>query len=325
MLGNVEFVPRGCVNGHGELYRTGDAAFIAARGANTSRTGNRWWGTYGQGFQTDSEFDLNPGNINEDYFSDIVAKPIEESYTANQRNLLFMDSNCGQGLQDGDVCKLDGINFADFFTDTQAARTKRQKFIDAGCYIVTQKKGKIDMMELLVEPQGATMTRSALWAFQQEFMDAIMAIDPAMLFVIGGTAYQTNQMANAYNPDWVRSYLHDHIILTGNMLSGLVVNPATRASRLQLFIDARNQWKCPVICQQVGSTIADDPDGSALDDMLTKFDTAAGGPIGYTYWEQLSIFPNSYGFWSLSNSADPLSSRVLNANRLALLQSHFEA
>lgn len=325
MLGTTEFVGRGCVTGHGELYRTGDAAFLAAHGANLARRGNRWWGTYGIGFQVDSELDPAPGHVNEDYFNEIVATPVDESYDAGQRVLLFMDSNCGQGLEDGDVCKLDGVNYANFFTDSDLARAKRAKYIEAACYIVQQKKGRIDMIEPLVEP-GAVASQKALWAFQEEFMSAILAVDPDMLFVIGASPnYQPNQIQDAYNPDWLRSIFRKHVILTGNFLTGIASNPTLRVSRVKYVTDARAQWKCPVFIQQVGTTLTDDPDNAHLDAMLGLLDNAVGGPIGYSVWEEFSTFPNSYGFWSLSNPNDPLSSRNTDAARLAVLQSHFTA
>lgn len=325
MLGNREWVGRGMVCGHGELYRTGDAAFLAARKANIARRGNRWWGNYGPGYQRDSELDADPGHIDEDYFRDIVSKPIDESYDAGQRNLLFMDSNCGQGIP-GEVCKLDGINNMDFFTDSPLARAKFLKYLDAGRYILQQKKGRVDKVEPLVEPAGNSDQRK-LWNLYQEAMEAYLDVDPAILFVLGGTPnYQPNKIDQAYNPDWARGRFKDKIILTGNLLSGIVKDPALRASRLKYMTDARAHWKVPVFGQQTGSMYGDDPTNVHLDAMLTMLDNADGGPIGYTGWEEFSVFkdsPERYGFWALANPNDPNGARIQDDARLQVWANHF--
>lgn len=330
MDGSTEYVMKGCVTGHAELYRTGDGVYVHNMGANGARKLVRWWGTYASGFQTDSEFDRDPGYINEDYLAKYVTAQLDEIVPLGMRVLLAPDSNCGQGLQDGAVCKLDGTNYANFFTNTTEARDKRAKFIRMAQYVLERNLGRVDMMELLVEPSAPEADQSSLWVFQEEMMNALLDVDPQMLFVVGAYPnYQANSTAKAYKPDWARPYnrFHNKIILTANFLSGVATNPTLRASRVATAVQARQQWNCPFLCQQVGTFHGDDPDSSLLDGMLTAFDTAAGGPMGYTVWEEMSVYGvgDSYGFWSLSNPADPLSDRVLDTVRRDVLQAHFQA
>lgn len=320
MLGSREFVPRGFVAGHGELVQSGDEARAASMGANFRRDGLRWWGQYGQGFQVDSEFDLNPGNINENYFAARKAS-WQRTQDSGQRVLLFMDSNCGQGLG-GDVCKLDGVTDSDFFMTSGAG--KRELFIQAAEYAVSNAKGLIDMIEPIVEPAGSA-TRESLWAFQEEFMNRILDIDPDMIFVIGGLQYGAAQITNCYKKEWAQPFsrFYGKVVITCNFLNNIATNQPLREQRMGLVLQARAQRNCPVLIQQVGTTIADDPTNVHLDGMLALLEDAAGGPIGYTWWEETSIFPNSYGPWSLADSNDPNSTRVVNTARRDALAAHF--
>lgn len=320
MLGTSEFVPRGFVAGHGELVLPGDEARAASMGANFRRDGLRWWGQYGQGFQVDSEFDLNPGNINENYFAARKAS-WQRTQDSGQRVLLFMDSNCGQGLG-GDVCKLDGVTDSDFFMTSGVG--KRELFIQAAEYAVSNAKGLIDMIEPIVEPAGSA-TRESLWAFQEEFMNRILDIDPDMIFVIGGLQYGAAQITNCYKKEWAQPFsrFYGKVVITCNFLNNIATNQPLREQRMGLVLQARAQRNCPVLIQQVGTTIADDPTNVHLDGMLALLEDAAGGPIGYTWWEELSIFPTSYGPWSLANPNDPNSARVVNTARRDALAAHF--
>lgn len=317
------FVPKGTVVGHGELARTGDEQASADLGANFRRIGIRWWGDYGSGFQVDSEEDLNPGNIDLAYW-DRTAAQFAASRAAGLSTLLFMDSNCGQGLG-GTACKLDNVTDSDFFMPSGAE--KRAKFIAAAVFAAQNLRGLIDMMEPLVEPAG-TSDQASLWAFQEELMTAVLAVDPAMLFLIGPTPnYQPNSIDKAFKPAWgqVGSPFYRKTALTANFLTNLATNPTNRVNRLGFVTAARAKYNCPVLIQQVGTTLADDPDDAHLDTMLGLLDNASGGPIGYSVWEEMSVFPNSYGYLSLSNSADPNSARNTNAHRRDVLQSHFTA
>lgn len=330
MNGTTEFIMRGCVTGHAELARSGDSAFLHAMGANGTRKVPRWWGTYGSGYQEDVELDADPGYINEDKMKQVITDPLSECIPLGMRTLIAFDSNCGQGVDAGDVCKLDGTNVADFFTNTTLAKQKRAKFIQMAQYVVQQHLGNIDMVEPLVEPSAAGADQDALWVFQEEMMNALLDVDPALLFVIGAYPnYQANSPAKAFKPDWAHTYnrFHNKIILTGNFLSGVATNLVQRADRVNIAVQARRQWNCPYLCQQVGTFHVDDPDNSLLDGMLTLFDTAADGPIGYTVWEELSVNSTgqSYGFWSLSDPDDPLSARVLDTARRDVLAAHFSA
>ena len=159
-------------------------------------------------------------------------------------------------------------------------------------------------------------------------MDAVLAVDPAMLFVIGGQpGYFPNQIGNAFNPAWASPYhrFHNKILLTGNFLSNITTDPVLVASRIQDAVAARTKWNCPIYIQQCGATLADDPDNALTNALLTAFRLASGGPFHWTFWEEFSVYPNSYGFWSLSNPNNPNSARNTDAARLAMLQAQFTA
>lgn len=314
-------VLRGFVAGHGEIMQTGDQAEAAAMGANFWREGIRWWGDYTTGFQVDAEDDADPGYVDTVYFARFSAA-IDRAKAQGMRTLFFPDSNCGQGVGVGGVCDL-GSGTEDFWSAGGA--NKRARFIAMVRWVVQQKLGKIDIIEPIVEPSSANADQTSLWAFQEELMSAVLAVDPKMLFLIGAYPnYESNSISNAFNPAWAipSSPFYGKVALTGNFLNNLSTNPVNRVDRVNKAVTARNTWNCPVLIQQFGTQTANDADDMHMEATATLLDTAAGGPIGYSFWEFVSIFSTSYGIYSLSDSGDPNSARVLKPVRKAVLQAH---
>lgn len=319
------FIPRGTGIGHGELERTGDAAIMASIGANVRRIPlARWWTDDTTGFQTDAESDSDPGHMAPTYF-DMVERQVNETHDAGLMVHGYFDSNCGQGIGTGGVCDL-GAGVVDFASGTPESEAKKAKYIEMVVYVVTQLIDKIDSIEVLVEPSG-NFTQTTYWDFCEELMDAVLAVDPDMLFVIGGHPnYQATDIDDSIRPGWtdIGSPYRNHVIATCNILTNLATNPSQRVDRINNYIvPARAALNVPVMIQQVGTRTDEDADDAHLDATLTLLDNASGGPIGYTVWEEFSVFSTSYGIYSLSDTGDPNSARVTKSNRLAIEQAHF--
>lgn len=320
----ASIVLRGVVAGHGELVRDGDHAEAAAMGANFWREGTRWWGNYdgAGGFIIDSENDADPGDIDADYLARFSAS-VRAAKAAGMRVIHFCDSNCGQGAESGGVCDL-GSGDENFWTPGGAG--KRAQFIAMVCHVVTHNVGYIDFIEPIVEPSAAEANQTTVWAFQEELMTAVLAIDPKMLFIIGPYPnYESNSIANAFKPAWgvVGNPFYQKIVITGNFLSNLCTNATNRVDRHGKAVTARNNANAPYLSQQLGTMTSADADDMHLAATLKLFDETSGGAFGYTYWEMTSVFPGSYGWYYLSDDADPNSARVLKPTRKAVLQAHW--
>jgi hypothetical protein len=318
------FVPRGMGAGHGELVRVGDEVIAAAMGANVRRIGIRFWTDDTSSYLTDAESDADPGHLKPAYWAETLAQ-INRTRAAGMKVHLFFDSDCGQGVGTGAVCDL-GSGVVNFASNTPESNAKRTKYLEMIMWVISQTIGLVDSIEVLVEPAG-NFTESTYWDFVEEVMDAVLVVDPAMLFVVGGHPnYQATDIGSAFRPGWneVGSPYQNHLIATCNALSNLATNAAQRVDRVNNYmVPARIALNAPVLIQQVGTRTSEDADDAHLDAMLTLLDQAAGGPIGYMVWEETSVFSSSYGFNSLSNTGDPNSSRVVKANRKAVLQAHF--
>lgn len=319
--GNV-FIPKGTVVGHTELERTGDAADDLAMGANVRRIPIRWWTDDTTGFQTDAESDANPGHLDPTYWARVSAQ-IDEAHSLGMMVHVYFDSNCGQGVGTGGVCDL-GAGVVDFASNTTESNAKKAKYLEMIEYVVTQKLGKIDSMEGLVEPAG-NFTQTSYWDFAEEVMDAVQAIDPDMIFMWGGHPnYQAVDIGDSLRPGWndTGSPYKDHLIATCDILSNLATNSSQLLDRLNNYIiPARTSLNAPVVIQQVGTRTDEDADDAFLGAVLTLLDDNA---IGYMVWERRSVFGTSYGWTYLSDTADANSALVEKTSRKALVASHFQ-
>lgn len=320
--GLTAFVPRGFVVGHGEMRRAGDEAAASAMGANIRRIGVRTWGTYGQGFQENGESGTGPSYLDPDYLA-MTETQINATVAEGMKVLLFCDSNCGQGLTGDAACTISGSADQNFWTANGA--TKRAQHISRGVFLASHFYGKIDFMEPIVEPQATGSNQAALWAFYEEYMTAVLAVDPDMLFVVGAyPSYESNSINNAFNPAWADSGspFYQKVIITGNFLNNLAMHPTNRVDRRNKVVTARNNHSCPALIQQVGTNTSDDPDDTNLETLFDLFDEASGGPIGWTYWEEHSLFPGSYGITYLTDTNNNSSARVAKPHRQTTLQAY---
>lgn len=316
------FIPRGNVVGHGELERAGDAVTDLSMGANVRRIGIRWWTDDTSGFQTDAESDSDPGHIAPAYWARISAE-IDEAHDLGLMVHVFFDSNCGQGVGTGAVCKLDGTNVVDFASNTTESNAKRAKNLEMIAWVVGQKVGKIDSMEGLVEPSG-NFTQSTYWDFAEDVMDAVQPIDPSMIFFWGGHPnYQAVDIGDSLRPGWtdVGSPYRDRLVATCNILTNLATNPTQRVDRVENYIvPARTALNVPVVIQQVGTRTDGDSTDEHLEATLTLLDQ---NNIGYTVWERRSVFGTSYGWTYLSDTNDANSALIEKTRRKNILKAHF--
>lgn len=317
------FIPRGTVLGHGELDRTGDAAEARAMGANVRRIPlARWWTDDTTGFQTDAENDAAPGYMDPTYWARVVGSATR----AKAQGMMvhgFYDTNCGQGVGTGAVCKLDGVNVVDFASNTTESNAKKAKYIAMILWTVGQLGTLLDSIEILVEPAG-NWTQTSYWDFLEQVMTAVLAIAPHMLFVIGAYPnYQATSIGNSIRPGWtdIGSPYRNHVIATCNGLTNLASNPVNRVDRVNNYIvPARTALGVPVLLQQMGTRTDDDPTDEHLDAFMTLLDQ---NDLGYMAWEERSIYPTSYGWTSLSDPNDANSALVLKPQRKAIYQAHF--
>ena len=314
--GNV-FVPYGLTDGHFELWRAGDEVADAAMGANCLVEVVRIYGTYGTGYQQDMQQEGQPGDLKPAYLSALVSR-MTSAKAAGMYVGVRMDSDKGQGSEasGGD----------DYFSGSTEGLRKWGIHKGTAVYLATNYPDLIDWMEPLVEPNSAVVaTKEILWAKQEEFMTAVLAVAPRMLFAIGPRDYSAGNIANAINPAWLlpASPFYGHVFMTCNFLDNLSMNPTQRAARVALVASTRNTQNVPAWIDQIATHNSNDPDNSNLDATMTLLDQAAGGPIGYTYWERVSMADTADGLYYLTNQADPNSARGSHAARIDLCTAHF--
>jgi hypothetical protein len=317
LLGGNAWTPYGFSDGHFELSREGDEAAEAAIGATCLRTPLRKYGTYGTGYQQDMQQEGAPGDLKPAYLSAIVARLIA-ARAVGMRNFIAMDSDKGQGAE------ASGGN--DFFSGSTEGNRQRALFIGTAVYLAQNYGSLIDAMEPLVEPSSSVVaSKEILWAYQEEFMTAVMAVAPNMLFAIGPRDYAAGNIANAINPAWLDpgSPFYGHVFMTCNFLDNLSMNPTQRASRAALVASTRNTQNVPAWVNQLATHNSNDPDNTNLDSTAALLNAADGGPIYFNYWERTSMAGTSDGCSYLSNQADPNSPRLYHSARISVLTAHF--
>lgn len=316
------WIGRGANNGHGELSIDTDCAEMASRGLNCIRIIPREWGTY-QGVITDS-YDATSssvGKVNLAYLANIV-KRCRQAKAAGLKVILALDSNCGQAERVGDmVCDMGTGSPQTFFTPGGAAR--RALHIASARNYARTLLGLVDFYEPLVEPfPSVTLPTGNVMAdvqlFQDQMRNAILAEDPAALFIIGpAPGYQNGAVYNWHNPDWDRQ---SNTMYTCNLLDGAATDTVGLPARIQNLTNLRRDFKCPVFVQQVGTKeSSDSPPYPLMANVLDALNTAAGGSIGWTLWEWCSagvpFHPDSYGPYNSTGAP----TRILNTQRMACL------
>jgi PKD repeat protein len=310
-------VPRGLTDGHFELTHAGDEAADAALGANTLVTVVRIYGTYGTGYQQDMQEEGQPGDLDPVYLADIVTR-LTASRAAGMYNFVRMDSDKGQGSE------ASGGN--DYFSGSSEGNRKWGIHIGTAVYLAQHYGDLIDAMEPIVEPNSAVVaTKEILWAKQEEFMTAVLAVAPHMLFPIGPRDYSAGNIANAINPDWtdVASPFYRHVFMTCNFLDNLSMDAAQRVSRMNLLDSTRTAMGVPAWIDQIATHNSNDPTDANLDACMSLADNATGGPIGYAQWERVSMADTADGNYYLTNQADPNSARGAHTARIAMVSRHF--
>lgn len=314
--GNV-WIPYGMSDGHFELAKTGDEALDAAMGATCLRSVVREYGTYGTGYQQDMQEEGQPGNLKPAYLSGLVTR-WTAARAAGMRNFVAMDSDKGQGAE------ASGGN--DFFSGSTEGNRQRALFIASAVYLAQNYGDLIDAMEPLVEPNSAVVpNKETLWAYQEEFMTAVLAVAPHMLFAIGPRDYASGNIANCINPAWLvpGNAFYGHVFATCNFLDNLSMNASQRVVRADAVVAARAAAGVPTWINQIATHNSNDPDNSNLDATMTLLDQSSGGPIGYNYWERVSMAGTADGLYYLSNTGDPNSSRLSHPERIAMITAHF--
>lgn len=305
-------------DGHFELTHVGDEAADAAMGATCVRTVVRKYGTYGTGFQQDMQQEGQPGDLKPAYLAEIVRR-LTASRAAGMRNGVAMDSDKGQGAEAGGD---------DFFSGSTEGNRQKALFIGTAVYLAQNYGALIDWFEPLVEPNSSVVaSKEILWAYQEEFMTAVLAVAPSMLFAIGPRDYSAGNIANCIKPDWLvpGNAFYGHVFMTCNFLDNLSSDAVQRAARAASVASTRNSQNVPAWINQIATHNDTDPDSVDLDATMTLLDTATGGAIPYTYWERVSMAGTADGLYYLSNTGDPNSARLSHDARIALVSSHFQA
>lgn len=311
--------PRGVNYGHGELGVDGDAQEIADRGFNSVRIIPRKWGTY-SGSTTDS--DANGATTEEvltSYF-DTVRLRVLQAKAAGLKVLLAFDSNCGQTERVADTTCALGLGSPQTFWTTGGA-TKLDQHVNQIRYYARALCGLVDFWEPIVEPNPAATIPSGdlhtdVWAVQDRIRNVILAEDPGALFIIGpAPSYQNSALSGWFNSAWDSQ---SNTIYTNNELSNAMTNGGGSGmpNDISNLVSMRSTNKVPVVIQQMGTTLTDDPDGSLLVSGATLLNQASGGSIGWWYWEWVSQNSNSYGPYSGNPGA-----RALNTTRMSQLQA----
>lgn len=319
LLNGAPWIPYGLSDGHFELSLPGDEAADRALGATLLRIPVRLYGTYGTGYQQDMQEEGQPGNMKPAYLAELVRR-LTASHAAGMCNDIAMDSDKGQGAEDS------GGN--DFFSGSTEGNRQKALFIGTAVYLAQNYGHLIDVMEPIVEPNSAVVASAAvLQAFQEEFMTAVLAVAPHMLFAIGPRDYAAGNIANAIKAAWLvpGNAFYGHVFMTCNFLDNLSMDAVQRVSRAASVASTRNSQGVPAWINQLATHNNGDPDNTNLDATMTLLDQSTGGPIGYDYWERVSMAGTADGLYYLSNTGDPNSARLSHAERIALVQAHFSA
>lgn len=317
MFNGSAWTPYGLSDGHFELADEGDEAADAAMGATVLRLVVRKYGTYGTGYQQDMQEEGQPGDLKPAYLAEIIDR-LTDSRAAGMRNGVAMDSNKGQGAE------ASGGN--DFFGGLTEGNRQKALFIGTAVYLADNYGDLIDWMEPLVEPNSAVVASAAiLQAYQEEFMTAVLAVAPHMLFAIGPRDYSAGNISNAIKAAWLdpESPFYGKVFSTCNFLDNLSMNAEQRVIRANSVAATRADDGVPAWINQIATHNSGDADNVNLDATMALLDAADGGPIGYNQWERVSMAGTADGNYYLSNTGDPDSARLSHDSRIEVVTAHF--
>lgn len=327
---------RGVNFGHETFYRPGDAALSKAMGANIIRIPVRAWSPpvgdgKGDGYDPTSPVG---GFINIDYFNTICAavREIKSLHTLGSPmfvNLAF-DSNCGQAERVGEPnCDIGGSP-STFWNPNAVARKQNHKN-SIVAYLKTNL-GLVDLVEPLVEPhptvtwpvgQGLAFDNTDIMTLQEEIMQYVQPVDPALCWLIGGLSYFINRFgfpAFMARSDWVR---RQNVAFTPNMLDGKISDTlAGLTANTALMTDFRAGYLRPVYINQLGIRSDSDPGYTLQDRAYGLFASPpnGGGSISYAQWELVGDTGQSYGAFK---QADAVSPRTSDDPRIASMTAGF--
>ncbi|HEX7637256.1 MAG TPA: cellulase family glycosylhydrolase, partial [Burkholderiaceae bacterium] len=281
---------RGINEGTWGQMQAGDAAMIAAQGANVVRLPIRWWGLYGDA-GVDSRSDDAPGHFDPAHLAQLMQQ-VQWCIDAGLWVVVTIDSNCGQnGLQSPDMvayCDPDGAypGGNNFWTDPG----QRELFKESWIYLAGLLKDKpnIALYELLPEPLGHHDASYAgpVSAFYQELMAAIEDAtgDTRTPFLVGArNGYDISLCDEAYiaDPRWT-----NRVVYTGNLYlrtdGTWQQNIDNLDSRLGALVTMKTTRDVPVFIQQFGVRTADDPQEQYLAAGLARMNAQG---VGYTGWQ----------------------------------------
>ena len=273
------FIPRGYCVGHFELERVGSSSFTDIddgldMGANTIRYVVRWWGDYvydlAGGFQKDW---YKPGVVPNGYLDSahVASLVARLTYARSQgmKTLVALDSNYGQGASGTD----------DFWDAAPSiGATMRGRFVQMAAWLADNYGDLIDFMEPLVEPGGNNLSLSAsqIQDLQEQVMDAVLAVQPQMLFIIGGLNYFHGNINAAYRTSggvhgaW-GTYYANKIILTCDYFKNVLNDtPTNQDIAVGHANTARSSHNVPVAINQVGIESSENA-GTPSDTKLDNF------------------------------------------------------
>lgn len=323
---NKVLLIRGFNQGHGEVTNEGDPGEDIALGANTVRIIWRVWGPY----ETVGGTTLNgqqigaPGGLIASYMAGIVLR-VRQAKNAGLKVILAGDSNCGQNGAQGypddlttyNFCTVAGTPGSNFMTASGAAQ--RAQFYATWRWLARRLYGLVDFYEPLVEPSFPGSSQAETSVLQDEIRTIILKEDPFAIFFIGGyPGYQVPYAEGAYQAKWAAD---SNTVLTFDMLDGAVSAPATFPGKVTTVCQARANTGCPIMCNQLGSTLQSDPDNAFLISAAAQLRDASGGSIGWTFWEKVSAGANSYGPYRDNGT---VGRSLTNPARLAVMSTLFK-
>lgn len=329
----AEFMPRGISDFRWGSTQTADAAYWFDKRANHMRDGLRWFGDYGTGAPIDCRKDSDPGGISLSHMAQVVEQK-RLNFVAGLYQIHVFDSDqCQNGFQNASELAygvlpkwpIDAIspgpwpNGRNVFTDLGLRARKNVALAEYARNV----KQYGNVYEIYPEPGPLPVlgvTDQQLIDVLIEHMDAVLAVDPDAIFIVGPQrGYNSKRCETVYIPG------RKNIIYTGNLFAFETKNGSPRTiqemfdnikMRLQPLLNMRDKYNVPIWIQQFGVNTSVDPDHVLIKMVIDLFN-ANGVP--WTYWEDRGPAAGNYDV----RVGAPGQPGVVNTGLLAALQAGF--
>jgi hypothetical protein len=293
------WVGRGYNYFEGACWQPGDFAADAAVGCNAVRFGARCWGNY-----VAPRFDIAQSGPYADiapaWLQDLIQQCVLAK-AAGLKVIFCIESNCGQGNGDPTYCQLwDGSAFQTGQSYFSALGQAQQVpiLLNRVRLLARLLRGLVDIVEPGVEMNPPSGLQSDINNLYVQVMNAWLAEDPVMIFMIGGVSYRTANIGDIMAQGTV--WPTDQLVLTADLLDNAMKN--SFVASLGAMTTVRTATGYPVLSQQVGTSYNDTgagPDftGSIYATNVAAMRTATGGSVGCICWEKVGKTAGGYAPW----------------------------